>query len=63
MLDTSDVTLWYKIGKLASGMGKLSLSRYAFTQGLNCSSNHWPCLDNLITILYALLDYERKFKT
>jgi calcineurin-binding protein cabin-1 len=26
-------------------------------QGLRCSPNHWPCIDNIITVLYALGDY------
>ncbi|KAJ9590538.1 hypothetical protein L9F63_016440, partial [Diploptera punctata] len=25
--------------------------------GLRCSSQHWPCLDSLITVLYVLNDY------
>ena len=25
-------------------------------QGLTCSSNHWPCLDGLIGILYGIGD-------
>lgn len=26
-------------------------------QGLRCSSHHWPCLENLIIMLYVLNDY------
>nr|XP_039248524.1 calcineurin-binding protein cabin-1-like [Styela clava] len=58
MLDTSDVTLWYKIGVLAAKLSNLHLSRRALTQGLQCNPNHWPCLDSVITVCYAILDYE-----
>ncbi|KAF4526739.1 hypothetical protein B566_EDAN015309 [Ephemera danica] len=27
------------------------------TDGLRCSPSHWPCLDHLVTILFALDDY------
>jgi calcineurin-binding protein cabin-1 len=30
---------------------------FIFNQGLRCSPRHWPCLDNLVTILYVLNDY------
>jgi hypothetical protein len=31
-IDDSDVTLWYKIGKLAIKLGNLRLARYSFEQ-------------------------------
>uniref|UniRef100_H2XKD3 Uncharacterized LOC104265872 n=1 Tax=Ciona intestinalis TaxID=7719 RepID=H2XKD3_CIOIN len=58
MLDTTDVTLWYRIGSLAIKLGRLPLARHAFTSGLVCNENHWPCLDAAITVLFALLNYE-----
>lgn len=30
---------------------------FFLNQGLRCSPRHWPCLDNLVTILYVLNDY------
>jgi len=60
MLDTTDVTLWQRIGTHAVTLGRLALARHAFTSGLSCNENHWPCLDAAITVLYALLDYESK---
>ena len=27
-------------------------------QGLEINANHWPCLDHVITVLYALNNYE-----
>jgi len=27
-------------------------------QGLELNANHWPCLDRVITVLYALNNYE-----
>ncbi|XP_072762606.1 calcineurin-binding protein cabin-1 isoform X3 [Anoplolepis gracilipes] len=56
-LDDSDVMLWYKIGTLAMKISNLELACSSFKQGLKCNSNHWPCLDNLITALYAVPDY------
>ncbi|CAH0547224.1 unnamed protein product [Brassicogethes aeneus] len=55
-LDGGDVTLWYKIGKLSIKEGKFRQSSYAFSKGLECSESHWPCLDNLISVLFAIRD-------
>ncbi|XP_061321969.1 calcineurin-binding protein cabin-1 isoform X1 [Pezoporus flaviventris] len=57
MLDSTDVNLWYKIGCVAIKLIRLPLARHAFEEGLRCNPDHWPCLDNLITILYTLSDY------
>ncbi|XP_006901491.1 PREDICTED: calcineurin-binding protein cabin-1 [Elephantulus edwardii] len=57
MLDSTDVNLWYKIGHVALRLIRVPLARHAFEEGLRCNPDHWPCLDNLITILYALSDY------
>ncbi|NWZ13732.1 CABIN protein, partial [Agelaius phoeniceus] len=57
MLDSTDVNLWYKIGRVAIKLIRLPLARHAFEEGLRCNPDHWPCLDNLITILYTLSDY------
>lgn len=56
-LDDSDVTLWHRIGTLAMKTSNLELACSSFKQGLKCNFNHWPCLDNLITALYAVPDY------
>ncbi|KAM4808088.1 calcineurin-binding protein cabin-1 [Rhinophrynus dorsalis] len=57
MLDSTDVNLWYKIGRLALRLVRIPLARHAFEEGLQCNPDHWPCLDNLITVLYTLSDY------
>ncbi|XP_075424588.1 calcineurin-binding protein cabin-1 isoform X2 [Ascaphus truei] len=57
MLDSTDVNLWYKIGHLALRLVRVPLARHAFEEGLQCNPDHWPCLDNLITVLYTLSDY------
>ncbi|XP_063000055.1 calcineurin-binding protein cabin-1 isoform X2 [Elgaria multicarinata webbii] len=57
MLDSTDVNLWYKIGHVALRLTRLPLARHAFEEGLTCNPDHWPCLDNLITVLYTLSDY------
>uniref|UniRef100_K7G598 Calcineurin binding protein 1 n=1 Tax=Pelodiscus sinensis TaxID=13735 RepID=K7G598_PELSI len=57
MLDSTDVNLWYKIGRVAIRLIRMPLARHAFEEGLRCNPDHWPCLDNLITVLYTLSDY------
>ncbi|MEQ2283630.1 Calcineurin-binding protein cabin-1 [Ameca splendens] len=57
MLDSTDVNMWYKIGQVAVRLVRIPLARHAFEEGLHCNQDHWPCLDNLITVLYALNDY------
>ncbi|XP_036954495.1 calcineurin-binding protein cabin-1 isoform X3 [Acanthopagrus latus] len=57
ILDSTDVNMWYKIGQVAVRLMRIPLARHAFEEGLNCNPDHWPCLDNLITILYTLSDY------
>uniref|UniRef100_A0A672HVF3 Calcineurin-binding protein cabin-1 n=1 Tax=Salarias fasciatus TaxID=181472 RepID=A0A672HVF3_SALFA len=57
MLDSTDVNMWYKIGLVAVRLVRIPLARHAFEEGLHCNPDHWPCLDNLITILYTLSDY------
>ncbi|XP_021936408.1 calcineurin-binding protein cabin-1-like isoform X2 [Zootermopsis nevadensis] len=56
-LDRSDVTLWYRIGKVALLVVDYELACDAFLEGLRCSPRHWPCLDNLVTVLYVLNGY------
>ncbi|KAK9871634.1 hypothetical protein WA026_013014 [Henosepilachna vigintioctopunctata] len=55
-LDESDVTLWYKIGKLAMQENRFRQSIYAFSKGLDCNGSHWPCLDEIISLLFAVRD-------
>ncbi|XP_072271694.1 calcineurin-binding protein cabin-1 isoform X2 [Pyxicephalus adspersus] len=57
MLDSTDVNLWYKIGQLALRLVRIPLARHAFEEGLQCNPDHWPCLDNLVTVLYTIYDY------
>lgn len=56
-LDDTDVMLWYRLGKLATKTFKLELACFAFKQGLKRVPGHWLCLDNIITVLYAVPDY------
>lgn len=63
MLDSTDVNMWYKMGKLALRKASMPLARHAFEVGLRCNPDHWPCLDSLITVLYALSDYSCESET
>lgn len=56
-LDDSDVTVWYHLGVVAMKTFDLCLARHSFEEGLKCNSKHWPCLDLLCTVLYAIGDY------
>lgn len=56
-IDSTDVTLWHKIGRLALTLYLYPLARIAFEEGLRCSSQHWPCLSSLMTVLYVLNDH------
>lgn len=62
MLDSTDVNMWYKMGRLALKKASMPLARHAFEVGLRCNPDHWPCLDSLITVLYALSDYSCESK-
>ncbi|XP_039628031.1 calcineurin-binding protein cabin-1 isoform X2 [Polypterus senegalus] len=57
MLDSTDVNMWYKIGQVAVRLLRIPLARHAFEEGLRCNPDHWPCLDQLITVLYTISDY------
>nr|KAG5701967.1 hypothetical protein BaRGS_034549 [Batillaria attramentaria] len=56
-IDASEVTVWYKMGIIAKKLHNYPLAKLAFEQGLQCNENHWPCLDSVITVLYALNDF------
>ncbi|XP_078360870.1 calcineurin-binding protein cabin-1-like isoform X1 [Oculina patagonica] len=56
-LDDSDVTVWYHLGVVALKTFDLCLARHSFEEGLKCNAKHWPCLDLLCTVLYAVGDY------
>ncbi|XP_034242546.1 calcineurin-binding protein cabin-1-like [Thrips palmi] len=56
-LDNSDVTMWHQMGKVALQIDDFHLASRAFQEGLRCNSRHWPCLDLLLPLLYALNDY------
>lgn len=56
-LDDSDVTVWYHLGVVAIKTFDLCLARHSFEEGLKCNPKHWPCLDLLCTVLYAVGDY------
>ncbi|KAM0859920.1 hypothetical protein ACQ4PT_046877 [Festuca glaucescens] len=55
-LDTNDSVVWNHLGTLACKMGLLSISRWAFEQGLLCSPNNWNCMEKLLEVLIAIRD-------
>ncbi|GFT23499.1 calcineurin-binding protein cabin-1, partial [Nephila pilipes] len=56
-IDPTDVYMWYQMGKASINISNYSLARLCFEEGLKCNPNHWPCLDNVITVMYTLNDY------
>ena len=60
-IDNTEVNVWFKIGQTAMKIEDFQLAQLAFEEGLVCSPKHWPCLDNLITLLYALNNYWREY--
>ncbi|XP_038700299.1 calcineurin-binding protein 1 isoform X1 [Tripterygium wilfordii] len=55
-IDTKDSVIWNQLGTLACSMGLLSISRWAFEQGLLCSPNNWNCMEKLLEVLIAIGD-------
>uniref|UniRef100_A0A8C4NFU0 Calcineurin binding protein 1 n=1 Tax=Eptatretus burgeri TaxID=7764 RepID=A0A8C4NFU0_EPTBU len=56
-LDGSDVSLWQRLASVACSLSLLPLARYGWLQGLERNPGHWPCLNGLMTVLYALGDH------
>ncbi|XP_051137267.1 calcineurin-binding protein 1 [Andrographis paniculata] len=55
-IDNKDSVVWNQLGTLACSMGSLSISRWAFEQGLVCSPNNWNCMEKLLEVLIAIGD-------
>ncbi|XP_010244392.1 PREDICTED: uncharacterized protein LOC104588240 [Nelumbo nucifera] len=55
-IDTKDSVVWNQLGTLSCSMGLLSISRWAFEQGLSCSPNNWNCMEKLLEVLIAIGD-------
>ncbi|CAN6457209.1 unnamed protein product [Victoria cruziana] len=55
-IDAKDSVVWNKLGTLSCSMGLLSISRWAFEQGLLCSPNNWNCMEKLLEVLIAIRD-------
>ncbi|XP_067949405.1 calcineurin-binding protein cabin-1-like [Watersipora subatra] len=57
-IDSTDVSVCYRLGVLAIKLYRYVLACRAFEKGIELSPDHWPCLDNLITLFYVLDNYE-----
>ncbi|XP_004501088.1 calcineurin-binding protein 1 [Cicer arietinum] len=55
-IDSKDSVVWNQLGTLSCSMGSLSISRWAFEQGLLCSPNNWNCMEKLLEVLIAIGD-------
>ncbi|PNY03770.1 TPR repeat protein [Trifolium pratense] len=55
-IDSKDSVVWNQLGTLSCSMGSLSISRWAFEQGLVCSPNNWNCMEKLLEVLIAIGD-------
>lgn len=55
-IDSKDSVAWNHLGTLACSMGQLSISRWAFEQGLICSPTNGNCMEKLLEVLIAIGD-------
>ncbi|XP_073129413.1 calcineurin-binding protein 1-like isoform X1 [Henckelia pumila] len=55
-IDGKDSVLWNQLGTLSCSMGSLSISRWAFEQGLVRSPNNWNCMEKLLEVLISIGD-------
>ncbi|XP_011081728.1 uncharacterized protein LOC105164707 [Sesamum indicum] len=55
-IDSKDSVIWNQLGTLSCSMGSLSISRWAFEQGLVCSPSNWNCMEKLLEVLIAIGD-------
>ncbi|XP_015934967.1 calcineurin-binding protein 1 isoform X2 [Arachis duranensis] len=55
-IDSKDSVVWNQLGTLSCSMNLLSISRWAFEQGLLCSPNNWNCMEKLLEVLIAIGD-------
>ncbi|CAA0824266.1 Tetratricopeptide repeat (TPR)-like superfamily protein [Striga hermonthica] len=55
-IDDRDSVVWNQLGTLSCSMGSLSISRWAFEQGLICSPSNWNCMEKLLEVLIAIGD-------
>ncbi|KAL3650774.1 hypothetical protein CASFOL_007177 [Castilleja foliolosa] len=55
-IDSRDSVVWNQLGTLSCSMGSLSISRWAFEQGLICSPSNWNCMEKLLEVLIAIGD-------
>ncbi|XP_031383415.1 calcineurin-binding protein 1-like isoform X2 [Punica granatum] len=55
-IDGKDSVVWNQLGTLSCSMGLLSISRWAFEQGLLCSPSNWNCMEKLLEVLIAIGD-------
>ncbi|KAK8728594.1 hypothetical protein OTU49_009037, partial [Cherax quadricarinatus] len=56
-VDSSEVILWQRLGATAIKLKDFELALVAFQEGLNVNPKHWPCLDQLLSVLFILEMY------
>ncbi|RUS83200.1 hypothetical protein EGW08_009057, partial [Elysia chlorotica] len=56
-IDSSEVTVWFKMGQLALKIHNYPMAKICYQQALQCNPHHWPSLDRSITVTFALGDY------
>ncbi|ROT71811.1 putative calcineurin-binding protein cabin-1-like [Penaeus vannamei] len=56
-LDHTEVTLWQRLGAAAIKIKDFELALVAFQEGLTVNQKHWPCLDQLLSVLFILQMY------
>ncbi|CAL4068068.1 unnamed protein product, partial [Meganyctiphanes norvegica] len=56
-LDGTEVTLWQRLGSSAIKVKDFELALIAFQEGLNVNPKHWPCVDQLLSVMFILKMY------
>ncbi|XP_065910594.1 calcineurin-binding protein cabin-1-like isoform X2 [Dysidea avara] len=56
-IDSTDLTTWLQLSKVAQLQGNLPIARMALEKALECNPDHWPCLDQLCRVLFSIQDY------
>lgn len=58
-LDDTDVTLWHRLGLLCLRVQRYEMALQVYQRGAEQNPKHWPCLDKIVTLLFAL-DYKEE---
>ncbi|XP_068250367.1 uncharacterized protein [Palaemon carinicauda] len=56
-IDKTEVTVWHRLGSSAIKVLDFELALVAFQEGFNVNPNHWPCIDQLLSVLFIVKSF------